>query len=38
MIIEPAQAVDSYVANEPAQQFYERLGFTSQSISRVLPL
>ncbi|MHB1129110.1 MAG: GNAT family N-acetyltransferase [Ilumatobacteraceae bacterium] len=30
--------VDSYVANDPAQRFYERHGFASQSQSRVLPL
>jgi N-acetylglucosamine kinase-like BadF-type ATPase/ribosomal protein S18 acetylase RimI-like enzyme len=30
--------VDSYVANEPAQRFYERLGFSKQSMSRVLQL
>lgn len=30
--------VDSYVANETAQQFYERHGFISQSLSLVLPL
>jgi GNAT superfamily N-acetyltransferase len=30
--------VDSYVANGAAQNFYEQLGFTSRSLSRVLPL
>jgi ribosomal protein S18 acetylase RimI-like enzyme len=30
--------VDSYTANEPAQQFYEQHGFLSHSVSRVLPL
>jgi N-acetylglucosamine kinase-like BadF-type ATPase/ribosomal protein S18 acetylase RimI-like enzyme len=30
--------VDSYVANEPAQRFYERLGFIKQSMSHVLTL
>lgn len=30
--------VDSYIANSPAQQFYERHGFVSRSISRVLAL
>ena len=30
--------VDSYVANEAAQRFYERSGFAGRSVSRVLPL
>lgn len=30
--------VDAYSANEPAQRFYERHGFASQSITRVHPL
>lgn len=30
--------VDSYVANEPAQRFYEQHGFVRHSVSRVLPL
>lgn len=30
--------VESYTANGPAQQFYERHGFAPQSLSRVLPL
>jgi GNAT superfamily N-acetyltransferase len=30
--------VESYTANGAAQQFYERHGFTPQSLSRVLPL
>ena len=30
--------VDSYVANEAAQRFYQRGGFASRSLSRVLPL
>ena len=30
--------VDSYVANDAAQRFYERCGFTRRSVSRVLPL
>ena len=30
--------VDSYVANETAQRFYERSGFAGRSVSRVLPL
>ncbi len=30
--------VESYTANGPAQEFYERLGFAPQSLSRVLPL
>ena len=29
---------DSYVANEPAQRFYDRLGFAKHSMSCVLPL
>lgn len=30
--------VASYLANEPAQRFYERNGFVERSVSRVLPL
>lgn len=30
--------VDSYVANETAQRFYERSDFAGRSVSRVLPL
>ena len=30
--------VDGYIANSPAQQFYERHGFVSRSVSRVLAL
>jgi GNAT superfamily N-acetyltransferase len=30
--------VASYLANEAAQQFYERRGFVGRSVSRVLPL
>jgi len=30
--------VESYTANGPAQEFYERQGFTPQSLSRVRPL
>lgn len=30
--------VDSYTANEPAQRFYDRHGFASNSIARVRPL
>lgn len=30
--------VESYTANGPAQEFYERHGFVPQSLSRVLPL
>ena len=30
--------VDSYSANTGAQRFYERIGFTAQSVSRTMPL